>query len=535
MKQRFMAAAVQMTPVFLDREATTDRACHLIEQAATRGCDLVIFPESLIPMYPVRRFNQKMESRAAGTFGECLISESVEIPSETTRRLGQAAQNASAYVVIGVTERRTEPNGLRLYNSAILMDPRGSIIGVHRKFTLPFHEGQYHVPRCVTDASIYPTDLGVIGIGISFENLHPLYRYSLLEAGEEIHCALWITNPQDKHLMQVSARQHAAEGSVFVVAAGQFADQNSLPGKHGAMPDEDFVGGSVIVAPSGAVLHGPLHGEEGLVCAELNASSRAAALQSFDLLEREARHDQFRIKDDQQITAEEDISFTAPVELDREHTALVVIDMQYNDASPEHGFVRAREQWRPGSTSYYVNRLTQTTIPTIRSLLDYFRAKGMPIIYLMLAARSPKLQDMSPRVAQAVVGSVKRELGIDLTKAYSADSNESRIIEPLAPKANEIVVRKTSYGAFNSTELESILRERDIRSLVVVGVTTSSCVETTARDAADRGFGVIIVETGTCDWDPRSHAASIRAFRRLFGEVAESDTDIIERIESTPA
>jgi nicotinamidase-related amidase len=142
---------------------------------------------------------------------------------------------------------------------------------------------------------------------------------------------------------------------------------------------------------------------------------------------------------------------------------------------------------------------------------------------------------MSPRVVEALVGSVKREMGVDLRNSYAEGSFEFQILEELAPRKGEEVIRKTTYGAFNSTDLEERLRRQGITSLVITGVTTSACVETTARDAADRGFGVVLVDEGTCDWDQEYHLASLRAFRRLFGDVAKSAEDVIEALEEGKA
>jgi len=224
--------------------------------------------------------------------------------------------------------------------------------------------------------------------------------------------------------------------------------------------------------------------------------------------------------------------FVLPVDLKPDEIALLIVDMQYNDASPEHGFCAARERWRPGSTAYYVQQLERQVIPTIKRLLDYFRSQNLTIVYLVLGGQGPDLEDMPPRVVGALVESVEKVMGVYLRDSYTEGSFEFGIIEDLAPRDGEKVIRKTTYGAFNSTNLDQWLREQGISSLVITGVTTSACVETTARDAADRGFGVVLVEEGTCDWKESYYWCSLQAFRRLFGDVATSAEDVIEALKA---
>src|SRR5213593_3162817 len=97
----FTIAAVQTAPVFLDREATVDKVCRLISTAAEAGAKLIVFPEVLIPAYPDWVWVLPARERAAlnALYAE-LVENAVTIPSETTRRLGEAARLARAFVVI---------------------------------------------------------------------------------------------------------------------------------------------------------------------------------------------------------------------------------------------------------------------------------------------------------------------------------------------------------------------------------------------------------------------------------------------------
>ena len=105
---------------------------------------------------------------------------------------------------------------------------------------------------------------------------------------------------------------------------------------------------------------------------------------------------------------------------------------------------------------------------------------------------------------------------------------EHGILPDVAPIDGELVINKTSRGAFNSTAIERVLRNLGLETLVIAGVSTSSCVETTARDAADRGFQVAIVEDATAELDEPSHEATLRQWAVRWGRVWTTDETLSE-------
>lgn len=96
---------------------------------------------------------------------------------------------------------------------------------------------------------------------------------------------------------------------------------------------------------------------------------------------------------------------------------------------------------------------------------------------------------------------------------------EHGILEEVRPIEGEVVLNKTSRGAFNSTAIERLLINFNIDMLIFAGVTTSACVDTTARDAADRGFKSVIIEDATAELDEVSHEAALRQFALRWGRV----------------
>lgn len=221
-------------------------------------------------------------------------------------------------------------------------------------------------------------------------------------------------------------------------------------------------------------------------------------------------------------------NFVEPVDLSAPaKVALLVIDMQYHDAAPDRGLTLALEKVEPGSMAYFGERLSKTTVPAIGELLDLCRSNGVAVVHLTLGSSYQDLRDMPPRM-RAWIRNIEGASGIpDLLWDQNPDF---AIIEELRPLPHETVVRKTTNGAFNGSQIDFVLSNMGIESLVVTGVTTSACVETTARDAADRGYGTLLVSDALADYDQELHDATLRAFQLGFGEVARSVQDVKERL-----
>jgi predicted amidohydrolase len=132
-------AAVQAAPVFLDRDATVERACRLIAEAAGEGASLVAFPETWIPGYPAWIFGAAGWDDAAQkrVFGR-LNANAVEVPSAAVDELCRAAKEAGTVVAMGMTERDARSSRGTLYNSILYISDRGEVLGVHRKL-MPTH------------------------------------------------------------------------------------------------------------------------------------------------------------------------------------------------------------------------------------------------------------------------------------------------------------------------------------------------------------------------------------------------------------
>ncbi len=205
--------------------------------------------------------------------------------------------------------------------------------------------------------------------------------------------------------------------------------------------------------------------------------------------------------------------------LDLKHAALIVIDMQRDFAEPG-GF--------GASLGNDVSRVTRI-VPAVRRLIEGFRACGRPIIHTM-ECHKPDLSDL-PR-AKRDRGHPVLRIGDEgpMGRVLIAGEPGTAIISELAPRDGEVVIEKPGKGAFYATPLDEVLKERDIRQLIFAGVTTEVCVQTTMREANDRGYECLVCEEATESYYPEFKAATlamIRAQGAIVGWTAHLD-DIME-------
>lgn len=205
-------------------------------------------------------------------------------------------------------------------------------------------------------------------------------------------------------------------------------------------------------------------------------------------------------------------------------TALVVVDVQHSDATQNRGWVKACEAVEPGSMRYYLDRLERTTIPAIRSLLEAFRDAGRPVIHLCTGSLYQDMRDCPARFRD---WTRELEIAAGVKDMWWVGNPDYNFREEVAPQNDETIIRKTTQGAFNGSEIDTTLQRMGIRNLVFTGVVTSCCVETTARDAADRGYGCVLVSDACADADEAMHNAAMLNFGLYFGKVVNTAEDLL--------
>ena len=272
----FTAAAVHAAPEFLDLDASVGKACRLIEDAGRAGARLVVFPESFLPGYPFWIWTHT-PAESAPLFAE-LFGQSVELPSDATRQLGQAADTARTWVCIGVNER----DGGTLYNTLVWFDDRGRLVARHRKLQPTNVERTIWGRGDGRDVFVLDTPLGRLGGLICFEHSMDLNRYALTALGEQVHVAAWpaisamTVDPNSSNFdnfTETAIKYHAFAAQAYVVCVQGRLDETAIERIGLAdQPDKARIGGglSAIVAPDATYVAGPHRDEEAILYGEID-------------------------------------------------------------------------------------------------------------------------------------------------------------------------------------------------------------------------------------------------------------------------
>ena len=184
------------------------------------------------------------------------------------------------------------------------------------------------------------------------------------------------------------------------------------------------------------------------------------------------------------------------------HTALVIIDMQRDFVEPG-GFGE--------SLGNDVTKL-QSIIPTCQAVLSAWRQAGGLVVHTR-EAHAPDLSDCPP--AKRLRGEPRLRIGDDgpMGRILIAGEPGNQIVPQLAPRVGEFVIDKPGKGAFYATPLHALLQGRGITHLVFMGVTTEVCVQTSMREANDRGYDCLLVEDGTASYFPEFKQATLDMVR----------------------
>jgi nitrilase len=288
-------ACVQAEPVILDRERTLDRLEQLASDAAQSGAELVVFPETFVPIYPSSRWAKAFagwqNDGAKQTFA-LIAQNSIAVGSPAERRIGAAARELGVWIVTGVNEVVPDRPGT-IYNSLLYHAPSGELALHHRKLVPTNHERLIWGQGDGRGLEAVETGFGRIGGLICWENYMPLARVALYESGVEIYIA---STADDGDAWQSTLVHIARESRAYVIAPCHFQRSSSYPHDFplASELDGDALlgrGGSAILAPDGSYLAGPAYGEETILYAELDPAMLLAERQRFDPVGHYSRPD----------------------------------------------------------------------------------------------------------------------------------------------------------------------------------------------------------------------------------------------------
>lgn len=309
----FRVGVVQHPPVFLNLDASVEKARGLVSEAASGGAQVVVFPETWLPGYPVwldyAPRAALWDYAPAKALYRVLAQNSPAIPGPHLDTLKAMAHQHSVYLVMGAHERL----GGTLHNTMILIADDGETMCIHRKLVPTYTERMVWGRGDGSTLGVLPSRHGTIGGLICWEHWMPLARAAMHAQSEVLHVAQW---PGVKELHLLASRHYAFEGQCFVVAAGCILSKGealdgidsldarepearslleSMPGR----PDELLLpGGSAVIGPDAMYVSGPLYGEAGIVYADVDPARIEEGHLALDTNGHYARPDVFRLEVD---------------------------------------------------------------------------------------------------------------------------------------------------------------------------------------------------------------------------------------------
>ncbi len=294
-------AIVQKAPVFLNKEKTIASAVRLVEEAAKAGAELVIFTEAFIPGYPawIWRLKPGGDYALSAEIHSRLLRNAVNLESDDIKPLYKAAKQHKVTIVCGMHERESQLSRATLYNTVIVIGPDGTLLNRHRKLMPTNPERMVWGFGDATGLKVVESPAGRIGTLLCWENYMPLARYALYAQGVEIY----IAPTYDSGDGWIGSLQHIArEGCCWVVGSGNILKAENIPDdfpeKARLYPDADEwinPGDSVVIAPGGEIVAGPMRKEEGILYCDIDCARVADAKRAFDVAGHYSRPDIFTL------------------------------------------------------------------------------------------------------------------------------------------------------------------------------------------------------------------------------------------------
>lgn len=302
--KKFKAATVQTSPVFLNADKTIEKAITFIKEAHENGAELIAFPEVFVAGYPY--WNWIMTPVQGSKWYEELYKNSVAVTDPCMNSLYAAAKEYKMNIVIGINERG-ESYG-EIYNTNLIIDHNGNVIGKHRKLVPTWAEKLTWTSGDGSSLKVYNTSVGPVGTLACGENTNTLARFTLLSQGELIHIANYISLPvappdyDMAEAIKIRAAAHSFEGKLFTIVSCSTISQEIKDALRADVPNVDELldrkssAFSGFIGPNGAVIGEPLIDEEGMVYADIDLSKCIQPKQMHDILGHYNRFDIFDLR-----------------------------------------------------------------------------------------------------------------------------------------------------------------------------------------------------------------------------------------------
>ena len=294
-------AIVQESPVLLDKEKTIKLAIELIDKAAEGGARLIVFPEAFISGYPswIWRLRPGGDWDINEELHASLLRNSVDIDDDELSTLCESAKKNKVTVVCGMNERDGKLSRATVYNTVVIISEEGTILNRHRKLMPTNPERMVWGFGDGSGLRVVDTPVGKVGALICWENYMPLARFALYAQGVEVYVA----PTYDSGAAWIGTMQHIArEGRCWVICSGVPLTREDIPADFPSKEtlfaaSENWInaGDSLVVAPGGEIVTGPMREEKGLLFAEIDPSKAAESKRALDVAGHYSRPDVFTL------------------------------------------------------------------------------------------------------------------------------------------------------------------------------------------------------------------------------------------------
>jgi len=299
-KDNFRVAVIQAAPVFLDLEATIEKACNLIREASKNGAAFVLLPEVFVPGYPDWIWNVPIGKMSLHQeLYATLLENSISMDDKQIEKLAITAKENNIYVAIGVNEKNTTGSEGSIYNTVVYINADGTILGKHQKLIPTLAERTAWAYGDPSTLQVFDTDLTKIGGLICWENYMPLARCVLYSQGVQLYLA---PTYDESDTWKATMSHIAREGGTYVLGSCMAYKKSDILTKFPELEPYykdagEWInsGNSVIVEPSGAIIAGPLHQEEGILYADINLKKVRGSKWNLDVAGHYSRPDVFHL------------------------------------------------------------------------------------------------------------------------------------------------------------------------------------------------------------------------------------------------
>lgn len=294
-------AVVQAAPVVFDLEKTLEKALGLIKEAAEKGANIVVFPETFIPGYPrglTFGFNIGARTMEGRKDFQRFHDNCVAVPGPEVDILAKAAAENNVYLAMGITEKDGNNIDGTLHCCMLFFGPDGTFLGRHRKLKPTGSERYIWGQDDGSTLTVVDTPYGQMGALICWENYMPLARAAMYQKGIKLYLA---PTADQRDTFQCTLRHIAIEGRCFVICCNQYMEKSMYPtdlygyAEIEAQPDVMCRGGSCIINPFGEYVAGPSFGGEEVLVADLDLDQITQGKADFDCIGHYARPDIFEL------------------------------------------------------------------------------------------------------------------------------------------------------------------------------------------------------------------------------------------------